>query len=314
MDELLGQRPGRGTIALAVGGILFVGLTGLFLLGGQVSAILSNVGNSIGGPTVGSGVSGPADEPVAGDVDGKGDPVVDPAATTELLIVRTGELTIEVGDLDAAVAQARARVVAAGGFVSGSDRTAEGEAASASASFRIPADRWDDALAAIQALATVTRNLHVETQAVTNEVIDLGARITNLRATEAALQKIMEQATKIPDVLDVQSKLTDVRGEIERLVAQKLHLEDQAAYGTLVVTFVLPVPPVVDEVKAGWDPAADADAAAGTLIKLGQRGVSFAIWVGIVGVPIAIGVGLLLGFAFLAWRLGRRLGPNPTEP
>jgi hypothetical protein len=87
-------------------------------------------------------------------------------------------------------------------------------------------------------------------------VIDLGARITNLRATEAALQKIMEQATKIPDVLDVQSKLTEVRGEIERLVAQKLHLEDQAAYGTLVVTFVLPVQPVVEEVKAGWDPAA----------------------------------------------------------
>ena len=84
--------------------------------------------------------------------------------------------------------------------------------------------------------------------------------------------------------------------------------------GCITVTFVLPVPPVVEEVKAGWDPAADADAATGTLIKMGQRGVSFAIWVGIVGVPIAIGLGLLLGFAFLAWRLGRRVGPNPTEP
>jgi hypothetical protein len=92
----------------------------------------------------------------AGDVDGKGDPSSIRGAT-ELLIIRTGELTIEVGDLDAAVAQARARVVAAGGFVSGSDRTAEGETAAASASFRIPADRWDDALAAVQALATATR-------------------------------------------------------------------------------------------------------------------------------------------------------------
>jgi hypothetical protein len=324
MDELIEQRPGKGTIALAVGGIVFVGLIGLFLLGGQVSSILSNVGNSIGDPvgggrgtggasTAGS-ATGSALDPASGDVDGKNDPMIDPAAASELLIIRTGQLTIEVGDLDVAVAQARARVVAVGGFVSGSDRTADGADASASATFRIPADRWDDALAAVQGLATVTRSLHVETEAVTNQVIDLGARITNLRATEAALQAIMVKATKIPDVLDVQAKLTEARGEIERLVAQKSHLEEQAAFGTLTVTFVLPVPPVVEEVKAGWDPAADADAATGTLIKMGQRGVSFAIWVGIVGVPIAIGLGLLLGFAFLAWRLGRRVGPNPTEP
>src|SRR6185503_2421265 len=123
-------------------------------------------------------------------------------------------------------------------------------------------------------LATATRNLHVETEAVTNQVVDLGARITNLRATEAALQAIMVKATK---VLDVQAKLTDVRGEIERLVAEKTHLEEQAAYGTLTVTFVLPATPVVEEVQAGWDPAADADAATATLIGFGQQLVSIGI-------------------------------------
>src|SRR6187551_948247 len=143
MDELREQAPGKGTIAVILAGIALVAFTGLFLLGGQVSTILSNVGNSIIGEPIGRGTggettagdsTGSADEPAAGDVDGKGDPVVDPAAATELLIIRTGELTIEVSDLDAAVAQARARVVAAGGFVSGSDRTADGDAASASAS------------------------------------------------------------------------------------------------------------------------------------------------------------------------------------
>ena len=113
----------------------------------------------------------------------------------------------------------------------------------------------------MRGVAAEVRHLEVETQAVTNQVVDLSARIANLRTTEAALQAIMAQAAKIPEVLEVQGKLTEVRGEIERLTAQKVNLEGQAAFGTLAVAFVLPVTPVVEEVRAGWDPAADADAA-----------------------------------------------------
>ncbi|MFL5775417.1 MAG: DUF4349 domain-containing protein [Chloroflexota bacterium] len=105
--------------------------------------------------------------------------------------MRTGRVTIEVSSLDPAVARAHDGVVALGGFVSGSDQSTENEQAAASVTFRVPADRSDDALAAVRDLATATRTLHVETEAVTNQVIDLGARITNLRATEGALQVIM---------------------------------------------------------------------------------------------------------------------------
>jgi len=312
--------PGKGTIAAILGGIAAVALVGLLLLGGQTSMILSNVGNAIGdpgngGPLAGGGTGGGDTTGEPPPPDQTGGQVADAnAIAPELLIIRTGQLTIEVGDLDAATAAARERVVAAGGYVSGSDQTAGGDDASAAVTFRIPASRWDDALAAVQGLATRTRNLHVETEAVTNQVVDLGARITNLRATEAALQAIMVKATKIPDVLDVQAKLTDVRGEIERLVAEKTHLEEQAAYGTLTVTFVLPATPVVEEVQAGWDPAADADAATATLIGFGQQLVSIGIWVGIVGIPIGIGFGILIAFTLLAWRVARRVAPGVGEP
>ena len=311
---------GKGTIAAILGGIAAVALVGLLLLGGQTSMILSNVGNAIGdpgngGPLAGGGTGGGDTTGEPPPPDQTGGQVADAnAIAPELLIIRTGQLTIEVGDLDAATAAARERVVAAGGYVSGSDQTAGGDDASAAVTFRIPASRWDDALAAVQGLATRTRNLHVETEAVTNQVVDLGARITNLRATEAALQAIMVKATKIPDVLDVQAKLTDVRGEIERLIAEKTHLEEQAAYGTLTVTFVLPATPVVEEVQAGWDPAADADAATATLIGFGQQLVSIGIWVGIVGIPIGIGFGILIAFTILAWRVGRRVAPGVGEP
>ena len=78
------------------------------------------------------------------DADGKGGQVADAEATApELLIIRTGQLEIEVADLDAA-AGARSRVIAVGGYVSASEERA-GDDATATVTFRIPADRWDDA-------------------------------------------------------------------------------------------------------------------------------------------------------------------------
>ena len=288
---------------LAVMAVVLVG--SLFLFGGQVSAILSTVGNSIPAPqNVGTGVGGGVD--TGGPVDqpaDEGGQIADAAARPpELLIIRTGHLEIEVGDVAAAAAAARTRVLAVGGYVSASEETSSADGGTSTAVYRVPADRWDEALDAIRGLASRIRGLQVETEAVTSQVVDLGARITNLRSSEAALQKIMEQATRIADVLAVQGELTKVRGEIERLVAEKTLLEEQAAFGTLTVTYNLPVTPAAEEVRRGWDPATDADRATGTLIGVGQAAASLAIWLGIVGLPLAIAGTILV---FLVWRIGR---------
>jgi hypothetical protein len=302
------ERSFSGRAALIAVGIGFVALVLLAsMLGGQTSTILSKVGSSIstpdqaGGDTnnVGSGAGGSED----GGVDDGGQ-VADAAADRppELLIIRTGQLEIVVSDLRAAVAAAGERVTAVGGYVSSSDESALGEQAGASVVYRIPADRWDDALAAVRGLASQTRHAQVQTEAVTSQVVDLGARITNLRASEAALQAIMLKATKISEVLDVRAKLTDVRGQIEQLVAEKAELEGRAAFGTLTVVFSLPITPAVEEVRRAWDPATDVDRATGALIGAGQAAASLAIWFGIVGVPVLF---ILTVLAAIAWRLRR---------
>jgi Domain of unknown function (DUF4349) len=322
MDDDVRTGPGKGTYALIVGLVVVGVLVGLLFLGGQTTSILSNVGHALppgpGGDATGFSDQGAGALDEGGvtdttDSDGKGGQVADAEARApELLIIRTGQLELEVADLDGAVAAARSRVIAVGGYVSSSEEHA-GDDATATVTFRIPADRWDDALAAVRGVAGDTRHLQVQTQAVTGQVVDLGARITNLRATEAALQAIMAQATKIPDVLEVQGKLTEVRGEIERLSAEKAHLEEQAAFGTLTVTFLLPLPPAVEEVRAGWDPAADADAAAGTLISFGQRMTSFGIWVAIVALPIGLVLLACVALVLVARRLIGRTQARPGE-
>jgi len=227
------------------------------------------------------------------------------------LIVRTGQLNLEVKVLDEALAAAEKAVTAAGGYVAGSQRQGEGDRAGATVTYRIPVDRWEATLVALRAVGVKVLAEQTSSEEVTTQVVDLGARIVNLRATEAALQAIMTKATKIPDILEVQAQLTGVRQEIEQLTAQKLSLEQRAAMGTLTVGFALPPVVAVAQVQEGWDPAAEIDSAAATLVGLGQNVVSAVIWIVIVLLPLALVLGIAVG---VAWLLARRYRPRAVPP
>ena len=305
MDEPWSQK--RGPLAAIVVVVLLLGLTVVFT-GGQTATILSTVGSSVGPPSrnVGSGVDTTGGD-AAGDSGTSGGAAVADAAgkPPTLLIVRTGTLELEVTSLGSTVAAAGNIVTNAGGYISGSEEAATTDDASASVTYRIPAAAWDPTLASLRGLAATVRHQQVETEEVTGQVVDLGARITNLRATEAALQAIMARATRISDVLDVQKQLTATRGEIERLVADRTQLEGRAAYGSLKVTFNLPAPAAVTAAAKGWDPATDVDRATGKLIAVGQSVTSVGIYLAIVGLPMLIGGGVIVLVAWQLYRLGR---------
>jgi hypothetical protein len=324
--DIEGSYSGRQAVAAVAIVVVVFALLVMVFGGGQSSAILSNVGSAVG-PNVAHAIGGSGQESVdsggsvedEGGVDDGGQIADAAARPPELLIIRTGTLEIVVPDLGAAVTGAAQRVTALGGYVSSSEETSSGDpaptsggSAGASVVYRIPADRWDAALAGVRGLATETRHAQVQTEAVTSQVVDLAARITNLRATEAALQAIMVKATTIRDVLDVQGKLGDVRGQIEQLVVEKAQLEGRAAFGTLTVAFSLPARPASEAVRQGWDPATDVDAATGALLGVGQATASLGIWLGIVGLPLLV-VGVVV--VAIGWRLRRLIaGRTTAEP
>ena len=141
---------------------------------------------------------------------------------------------------------------------------------------------------------------------------DLDARIRNLKASEAALVGYAQNAPKVSDLLEIEARLTDTRGQIERLTAQQAQLSDQAAFATLTVTFGTDVVAVIQTAQR-WDPAAEVDRATATLIGMGQAVVSFLIVFAIVWVPLILVISIIGLIALLvARRLGwRRSGPYP---
>ena len=215
-----------------------------------------------------------------------------PTAPEGLLIIKTGAIAIQVGGLDPALTASHQLIIGLGGYTSGSERFGDGDEAQASVTYRVPAARWDEALAGLRAIGEKVLTERSSTEDVTSAVVDLGARITNLQATERALQAIMDQATAIKDVLTVQAELTRTRSEIEQLAAQKLHFEGQAAFSTVTVTFALKPNPVLAE-QQGFDAATEVEEASASLVSVLQAVATAGIWFGIVWLPIIVTLTLI---------------------
>ena len=273
-----------------------------------------------GGAAFGPATAGPMPAASAGDeqsIDGslQGDASAPPAADGSVAvdpntyIVRTGSISIEVPKIDPAILQVRTAIAGMGGYVSDSDESNQADQQSASVTYRVPVARWQDALDAISGIATKVDSSKSNAVEVTGQVLDLGARIDNLRTTETALQAIMVRATKISDVLAVESQLSDVQGQIEQLSTQQAHLKDQASLATLSVLFALPPTPDTVVTSRGWDPGAQLDQASSALLSIGQNVASAGIWLIVVGLPVGVAALVVLAVVIFVLRRVRRSGP-----
>lgn len=258
------------------------------------------------GDAVGRAEAAPSAAPAGADGDGfvDGNAI---GARDDAKIIRTGSIELEVSDVPQALRTARDAIVSLGGYVGASNTSNFEDRPSAQITYRIPADRWEEALDALRGLNGLTTKVVTEqTEAVevTGQVIDLQARIRNLRASETALQGIAAKAVKVSDVLEVEARLTDVRGQIEQLTAQLEDLNDRAGYATLTAYFSSPVV-AVEAASKDWQPATTVDEAAASLISILQALASAGIWFLIVWLPILLVLGLI---AALGVRLARRAG------
>jgi hypothetical protein len=255
------------------------------------------------------------DDAPGGSTDGEtGKPapgqVVDDGQTAyrdDAKIIRTGSMTLEVSDVASALRVARDAIVGLGGYVGASTTSNDADRPSAVITYRIPAENWEAALDALRGLNGLTTKVvteHTEAVEVTGQVVDLEARIANLRASETALQAIAAKATRISDVLEVQAQLTETRGQIESLTAQLKDLNERSAYATLSVQFNVPL--VAVEVAAkGWDPTTVVDEAAAAMVSVLQGLATAGIWFAIVWLPILLLFGAL---TLIVVAVARRLG------
>ena len=152
------------------------------------------------------------------------------------IIVRTVDMTLEVPDVAGSVDAIGDMAEELGGWVVYSDRSRKHRGA---ISVRVLAKELDQAVERLRAMASKV-NFEVSTSRdVTDEFVDTTARLTNLKATEAALISLLERAGDVEDLLKVQQELTRVQEEMERLQGRIKFLEQTSAYSLINVSLEL---------------------------------------------------------------------------
>jgi hypothetical protein len=226
-------------------------------------------------------------------------------------------MELEVADVTIALTSARNGIRSMGGYIGASETQSYEDSPLARVTYRIPVERWEDALDLLRGLTgnggkVVAENTNAVE--VTGAVVDLEARIKNLRASEAALQEISSRAARVSDVLEVQAQLTVVRGQIEQLTAQLAQLNDQASYATLTASFRTPIV-AVQAAAERWEPAKVVDEATASLVDIVQALTTAGIWFAIVWLPILLLLGGVTGLVvFVLRRLGViRIGRPPRD-
>ncbi|MFI7550618.1 DUF4349 domain-containing protein [Verrucosispora sp. WMMD703] len=175
-------------------------------------------------------------------------------------IIYTGSIRVQVNDVDVAARDAVAAATRAGGFVGGDQRRSSDADAVADLELRVPAERFYAVVEELAGLGTQERR-EIGTQDVTEETIDLDARIASQRARVESARRLLAQANSISDLVSIENELARREADLASLEAKKRRLSDLTALSTITVTLVGPGVTTPEEeteigflvgLKGGW--------------------------------------------------------------
>jgi Domain of unknown function (DUF4349) len=173
------------------------------------------------------------------------------------MVIRTAKLSLQVGDVEQALARTREIAQAGGGFLSASNTRLEQDRTVADLTIQVRADALDSSLQALRGLGKVESETS-GSQDVTEEYVDLDANLRNLQASESAILRLLDRAQRIEDVISLQRELTNVRGQIQRLQGRKTYIERRTDMATINVSLHLPPAEGSTNLGGGFDPLAVA--------------------------------------------------------
>jgi hypothetical protein len=167
---------------------------------------------------------------------GSGDEDYGETWSGERMIIRTGDMVLVVSDVANAIEQITMIAKNYEGFVVSSSSWRERERMVGNIAIRVNAQYFDDAIRALRGLAVEVTQESTSGKDVTEEYVDLSARLHNLEASEEQLLELMNQAGKVEEILEVQRELTNTRGEIEQIKGRMQYLEQSSSMSLIHVS------------------------------------------------------------------------------
>ncbi|HET9525577.1 MAG TPA: DUF4349 domain-containing protein [Pyrinomonadaceae bacterium] len=222
------------------------------------------------------------------------------AEAADRKIIRNASLTMEVNSTSDTQHKVTSIAEAHGGFVVTSEAKQRETADPSQRTLdiklvvRVPSERFGPVIDQIRGLAHTLREESLTGNDVTEEFIDLEARIRTQRALEVQFLEIMKQAKNVEDALEVQRQIADVRTDIEKLEGRKRFLENRSSLSTITVNLEAPRQIVVNTTSFGRSLRESVSDG----VDLGSAILLFLVRAGIILVPITIFLLLPMGLLF----------------
>jgi hypothetical protein len=222
-------------------------------------------------------------------------------------VIRNGSMTVRVPEVEKAEKQLVRDLSALGGYVASSESAGfGGNSPSATLELRVPSARLDAFIEQISGFGVVL-NKQLSSEDVTDQLIDIEARMKTLAAQEDKYRGMLSKSAKLSDIYDLENRLGEIRTEIERIAATRKSLKDRAALSELTVTLT----------QDATTTAVAASSRTGFGEAWGQAGSALLAFLGVAG---TIAIWLLVwspvwgSVAGGAWWLSRRQSRGKVSP
>lgn len=179
---------------------------------------------------------------------------IPPTSQDNRLVIRDTTMSLVVQDVAGAIKIIQQKAESLSGYLVDSHLSKPEESASGSISVRVPEDKLSDALDTFRKAGLRVVDEQVSGQDVTDQYVDLDARLATLNKTKAKFEDILDRATQIQDLLNVQRELVNLQAQIDSVKGQQQFLSQSAKLSKITVylstdEFSLPYSP-----KESWRP------------------------------------------------------------
>ena len=222
-----------------------------------------------------------------------------PTDNADRMVIKESNMSLVVKDVVESIKIIQTAAEKSGGFLINSHLSKPQEAGSGSISVRVPETKLTDTLIEFRQAGLRVVDEYISGNDVTDQYVDLEARLLTLNKTKAKFEQILDQAVQVQDLLNVQRELVNLQQQIDSIKGQQQYLSQSAKLSKITVylstdEFSLPYSPADP-----WRPNVVFKLAVRSLVSNLRNIGSALIWI-LVYSPIWIPV------LILVWLFSRR--------
>lgn len=155
----------------------------------------------------------------------------------ERKIIKEGEISFETANLKETESLITKTVNEMGGYVANDNVFSNEDRITHRMTLRVPADKFDQLLTKISESAKKLDRKTISALDVTEEYIDVEARIKTKKELESRYKELLVKAKTVEDLLSIEKEIGTLRTEIESIEGRLRYLQDRVSLSSLTIEY-----------------------------------------------------------------------------